>query len=132
MGSEQVVFVVDDDAAVRRAFTLLLESMELQVEAHGSAREFLDAYDPVQPGCLLLDVRMPGMSGPELYKHIKRRWPRTAERVRFMSGAPEWSAQDGGGELEQRCYRKPLEIPELLAELDAIVARRKNPGPKAG
>ncbi len=73
MGSEQVVFVVDDDAAVRRAFTLLLGSMGLQVEAHGSAREFLDAYDPGQPGCLLLDVRMPGMSGLELLELLATR-----------------------------------------------------------
>jgi len=73
VGSEQVVFVVDDDAAVRRAFTLLLGSMGLQVEAHGSAREFLDAYDPGQPGCLLLDVRMPGMSGLELLELLATR-----------------------------------------------------------
>ncbi len=73
MGSEPMVFVVDDDAAVRRALTLLLGSMGLQVEAHGSAREFLDAYDPGQPGCLLLDVRMPGMSGLELLELLAAR-----------------------------------------------------------
>ncbi|WP_119461381.1 response regulator transcription factor [Rhodospirillaceae bacterium SYSU D60014] len=60
------VFVVDDDDAVREAVGLLLKSNGFTVEAKTSAAEFLAAYDPVRPGCLVLDVRMPGMSGMEL------------------------------------------------------------------
>jgi FixJ family two-component response regulator len=67
-----VVFIVDDDEAVRSSLRLLLKSVGLVPTALGSAREFLDKYDPVQPGCLVLDVRMPGMSGIELQETLNR------------------------------------------------------------
>ena len=59
------VFIVDDDVDVRRAVSLLVSSVGLAMEAFGSAQEFLDKYDPCKPGCLVLDVRMPGISGLE-------------------------------------------------------------------
>jgi two-component system, LuxR family, response regulator FixJ len=61
-----IVFIVDDDEAVRNSLRLLLKAVGLAASALPSAREFLDTYKPVQPGCLVLDVRMPGMSGLEL------------------------------------------------------------------
>jgi len=61
-----VVYVIDDDEAVRSSLRLLLKSVGLVPEAFASARDFLDKYDPAQPGCLVLDVRMPEMSGLEL------------------------------------------------------------------
>lgn len=61
-----VVFIVDDDEAVRNSLRLLLKSVGLDASALPSAREFLDTYRPEQPGCLVLDVRMPGMSGLEV------------------------------------------------------------------
>lgn len=67
-----VVFIVDDDEAVRSSLRLLLKSVGLVPVALGSAREFLDKYDPAQPGCLVLDVRMPGMSGIELQETLNR------------------------------------------------------------
>jgi two-component system response regulator FixJ len=67
-----VVFIVDDDEAVRSSLRLLLKSVGLVPTALGSAREFLDKYDPAQPGCLVLDVRMPGMSGIELQETLNR------------------------------------------------------------
>jgi two-component system, LuxR family, response regulator FixJ len=60
------VIVVDDDDAVRTSLRLLLKSVGLPVETHGSAHEFLAAFDADRPGCLVLDIRMPGMSGLEL------------------------------------------------------------------
>jgi two-component system, LuxR family, response regulator FixJ len=68
-----VVFVVDDDDAVRSSLRLLLKSVGLVPLALGSAREFLDKYDPAQPGCLVLDVRMPEMSGLELQENLNLR-----------------------------------------------------------
>ncbi len=73
---DSTVFVVDDDQAVRDAITFLLEWENLAVESHGSAEAFLQAYDPERPGCLVLDINMPGMSGLELQevlhdKHIR-------------------------------------------------------------
>lgn len=67
------VFVVDDDAAVRDSLSLLCETTGLRVECFDSAQGFLDAYRPEQPGCLVLDVRMPGMSGPQLQEELARR-----------------------------------------------------------
>lgn len=64
--SEQTVFVVDDDKSVRDSIQWLLESIGLRVETFESAESFLGRYSPARPGCLVLDVRMPGLSGPEL------------------------------------------------------------------
>ena len=66
MQSEPTVFVVDDDEAVRQSLQLLAESVGYPVRAFGSAAEFLESYRPDQPGCLVLDIRMRGMSGLEL------------------------------------------------------------------
>jgi FixJ family two-component response regulator len=70
MTDEATVFIVDDDAAVRRFLSGLIQSVDLRVETHASAQDFLDAYEPGRPGCLLLDVRMPGMSGLELQREL--------------------------------------------------------------
>lgn len=86
MGADMkpVVFLVDDDGGVRDALTQLLETDELQVRAFGSSEEFLAACDPEQPGCLVLDVRLPGLTGPELQKRLAERganWP-----IIFLTG----------------------------------------------
>ena len=64
------VFVVDDDEAVRTSLKLLLRSVGLPVETCVSAQEFLDRFDAERPGCLVLDIRMPGMSGLELQERL--------------------------------------------------------------
>lgn len=72
------VFVVDDDAAVRDGLALLLESAGLAAETYESAEAFLAACDPARPGCLVLDVRMPGASGLQLQQALAHRrapWP---------------------------------------------------------
>jgi two-component system response regulator FixJ len=67
------VFVVDDDEGVRNSLRFLLRSVGLQTQTLASATEFLDTYKPSQPGCLVLDVRMPGMSGLELQEQLNLR-----------------------------------------------------------
>lgn len=69
--SQPTVFVVDDDQAMRSSLQWLIESVGLNVECFDSAEGFLDSYYPGRPGCLLLDVRMPGMSGLELQDYLK-------------------------------------------------------------
>ena len=64
------VFVVDDDDAVRTSLRLLLKSVGLPVETFTSAQEFLDSFDADRAGCLVLDIRMPGMSGLELQQRL--------------------------------------------------------------
>ena len=70
---EPVVFIVDDDDAVRQFICGLLASVHLKAEAFSCAQQFLDAYDANRPGCLLLDIRMPGMSGLELQQELRSR-----------------------------------------------------------
>jgi FixJ family two-component response regulator len=70
--AEATVFVVDDDDAVCRALTRLIQSLGLRAQSYTSAQQFLDAYREGQPGCLVLDVRMPGLSGLELQEHLAR------------------------------------------------------------
>ena len=66
MASEPTVYVVDDNQANRLLLQRLMEAVDLPVETFASGQAFLDAYHPEFSGCLLLDVRMPGMSGLEL------------------------------------------------------------------
>jgi len=69
--SEPTVFIVDDDQGVRQSLEKLVKSVGMTAATFRSADEFLKAYRPDSPGCLVLDVRMPGMSGLEL-QHVLR------------------------------------------------------------
>jgi len=69
---QPVVFVVDDDEAICRSLCLLIEDIGLDVKTFNSAQQFLDAYTPSQPGCLVLDVRMSGISGLELQAKLDK------------------------------------------------------------
>jgi two-component system, LuxR family, response regulator FixJ len=70
MTEMQTVFIVDDDRGMRGALGDYLRSAKLNVETFDSARSFLAAYVPSRPGCLILDIRMPGMTGLELQEHL--------------------------------------------------------------
>ena len=69
-GADAVVFVVDDDSAMRRSLQNLLRSVGLQVEGFASAQEFLRRTRPAGPACLVLDVRLPGQSGLDLQRQM--------------------------------------------------------------
>ncbi len=66
MTMDPIVYVVDDDQAMVESLSWIIESVGLNAKTYTRAQDFLNEYDPIQHGCLLLDVRMPGMSGPEL------------------------------------------------------------------
>ena len=68
--AKATVFVVDDDQAMRNSLKWLIESVGVQVESFASADEFLVQYQPGRHGCLVLDVRMPGMSGLDLQEQL--------------------------------------------------------------
>ncbi len=70
MSTEPTVFVVDDDESVRESLTMLVETIDLKTKSFASAQEFLQGYEPNEAGCLILDVRMPGMSGLELQAQL--------------------------------------------------------------
>lgn len=66
----ETVYIIDDEQDVRDALRMLLKSIGLTVETFSSAGEFLDQYQMEWPGCILVDIRMPGMSGIELQKKL--------------------------------------------------------------
>ncbi len=72
IATEQTVFIVEDDAAVRDSLGLLLGLQGFRTQAFGCAEDFLRVYQPSWAGCLLLDVRMPGMSGLELQESLRQ------------------------------------------------------------
>jgi two-component system, LuxR family, response regulator FixJ len=71
--TDTVIYVVDDDDAVRDSLSLLLRTVGLPARTFGSAAEFLDGYEPDKIGCLVADIRMPGLSGLELQAELIER-----------------------------------------------------------
>ncbi len=84
MNYEPTVFIVDDDPAVRDSLRWLLESMCLKVATFGSAEDFLKFYTMHMVGCLILDVRMPGMSGLQLQQFLTKQ--KYALPILFITG----------------------------------------------
>jgi two-component system, LuxR family, response regulator FixJ len=70
--TQPLVFIVDDDTAVRTTVCALLKSMGIATRPLASAQEFLSDFEPSQPGCVVLDIRMPGMSGLEMQEQLNR------------------------------------------------------------
>lgn len=119
--SKPRIFVVDDDLAVRESLEALLRAAGHEVECFGSAADFLSAYRE-EPGCLLLDIRMPGMSGLELQAHLNER--QMVLPVIFITGHGDVSmaveAMQGGA---VDFLQKPFRDQELLERIGRALAR---------
>jgi two-component system, LuxR family, response regulator FixJ len=116
------VYVVDDDEPVRTALCTVLQSSGLITVPYASAQDFLAAYSPRRPGCLLLDVRMPGMSGLEMQLELNRRGATIP--VIFMSGHADVpiaveAMQQGAFDFVQ----KPFRHDQLLERVRRALAR---------
>lgn len=136
------VFIVDDDEAVRDSLGYLLESVGMKVETYESAEGFLDNYTIYRKGCLLLDIRMPGMSGLQLQQELnKNRYPIPIIMVTGHGDVPMAVRAMKNGAME--FVEKPFNDQDLLdlihvalaqdnvnhrkrLEYDSIVARMKN------
>lgn len=78
------IFIVDDDPAVQQALKLLFRSVGYRTESFNTGQQFLDAYNDNWAGCLVLDIRMPGMTGLELQQHLNGR--HSILPIIFMTG----------------------------------------------
>ncbi|MBP6583887.1 MAG: response regulator transcription factor [Chromatiaceae bacterium] len=127
MISEPTVFVVDDDEAMRHSLEWLIASAGLRTQSFGSAEEFLRTYYPGQAGCLLLDVRMPGMSGLELQAYLAREEIRIP--VVIITGHGDVSMavkamRSGALDFIEKPFNDEALIASLRAALDADQRRR--------
>jgi RNA polymerase sigma factor (sigma-70 family) len=111
-----VVFVVDDDPSIRRSLANLLRSVGVRVESFTTAQEYLESAPVAAPGCLVLDVRLPGMSGLDLQREIARsRKPRPIVFITGHGDVPMAVQAMKGGAIE--FLTKPFREQDLL---DAI------------
>ena len=134
MRDEPVVFVVDDDLAARTAAESLLHSVGLRVETFGSAAEFLDRRRADGPSCLVLDVRLPKMSGIELQRELAARGnaipiifitghgdiPMSVEAMK--AGAMEFLTKPFRGQMLLDAIHKALEKDRSVREETARLA----------
>jgi two-component system, LuxR family, response regulator FixJ len=129
-----IVFIVDDDAAVRNSLRLLVKSVGHSAGVFVSAQEFLASYDPQQPGCLVLDVRMPGMSGLELQQQLNVRG--AVIPVIFISGHGDIpmaveAMQNGAFDFLQKPFRDQDLIDRIQRALEKDRENRAALGERA-
>src|SRR3984957_4496051 len=120
--SAPIVFVVDDDASIRDAVKRLIASVGLRVETFGSTREFLSARRPEAPACLVLDVRLPDVSGLELQRELAEAGVRIP--IIFITGhadVPMTVRAMKAGAVE--FLTKPFRGQELLDAIQEAIAR---------
>ncbi|MEY4357311.1 MAG: hypothetical protein RL469_637, partial [Pseudomonadota bacterium] len=127
MSRKSSVFIVDDDDAVRGSLRLLLKSVGLPAIAYASAADFLLSWQPEQPGCVVLDVRMPGMTGIELQHELNRRG--AIIPVIFISGHADIpmaveAIQHGAFDFLQKPFRDQEFIDRVQRALATDVQRR--------
>lgn len=119
----QPVFIVDDDAMVSRALARLLRSAGHEVETFSSAKAFLAREPAPDTGFLLLDVSMPGMSGPELHERLVTLGSRL--QVHLMSALDDAHVRERALAQGARAwFSKPVDTDALLAAVAGTVAER--------
>ena len=111
-----LIRIVDDDKALAGSFGLLLETMGWDTAAYTSGRRFLNNDDLSRPGCIVLDVRMPGLTGPEIQDKLIEMGCRLP--IIFLSAHGSIPTAGSADFLE-----KPIEPAELIAKINAAVAR---------
>lgn len=122
--ADAVVFVVDDDAGVRRMIDRMVRSVGLAVETYASVQEFLDLYDRGRPGCLVLDVRMPGQSGLDLLERLVAEGARLP--IIFITGHGDIAM--GVRAMKRGAFdfiEKPFHDQTLLDAIHAALARAR-------
>jgi len=119
--ADPIVFVVDDDPLIRDGLRSLIKSVGLHVETFGSSREFMQRKPPDAPGCLVLDVRLPGLSGLDLQRELNESNIRIP--IIFMTGhgdIPMSVRAMKNGALE--FLTKPIRGQDLLDAIQQAIA----------
>jgi len=122
MIDDAIVFVVDDDASVRRSTERLVRALGFGIQTFASAREFLDSARLERPGCLVLDIQMPGLSGLELQRELAQRGVELP--IIFLTGhgdIPTTVRAMKGGAVE--FLTKPIKSRDLLAAIRGAIER---------
>jgi two-component system, LuxR family, response regulator FixJ len=124
-----IVYIVDDDDGMRRALSVLMTTVGYQPIAFAKPSEFLAKYDPSQPSCLVLDVRMPEMSGLELQQHLNRHGSMLP--VILISGHGDipmavQAMKDGAFDFLQKPFRDQDLLDRINAALKADAKNREN------
>jgi FixJ family two-component response regulator len=121
------VFIVDDDDAVGVSLEFLMKSINQPAESFPSAQDFLDAFNPDKPGCLLLDIRMPGMSGMELQEKLNEM--NAGIPVIFITGHGDVpmavkAIQSGAADFIQKPFRDQELIDRIREVLENDISAR--------
>ncbi len=117
---DNVVFIVDDDEGVRSALQMLVKSLGLPARAFRSGEEFLEAYDGRQGSCVLLDVRMPGMSGFEVRQSLAAMDAQIP--IIFLTAQGEEEVPAWIGPVER--IQKPFRDEPLVSRIRELAAAR--------
>lgn len=118
-----LVHLVDDDPAIRRALGRLLEAVGYEVASFASAEDYLARSRAVDPACLLLDVSLPGLDGPDLHARLRRRGE--APPVVYVTAHDDDATRSRTRPLEPAgSFTKPVDVPALLGLLRRIVPTR--------
>jgi FixJ family two-component response regulator len=119
--AQATIFVVDDDPAVSRALASAGKLLGLPVQAYGSAAAFLEAFDPDQPGCLVLDIKMPGMTGLELQQRLNEEGSRLP--IIMISGHADVPiAVEAMRNGALTLLEKPFRLDELIVQIRRALA----------
>lgn len=127
MSSEPTVFIVDDDAAIRQAMEFLMRSVDMKHETYRSADEFLTAWNETRRGCLVLDIRMPGMGGLELQERLREHG--SSLPIIFITGHADVpmavdAMQNGAFDFIQKPFRDQELLERIAAAMKTDRARR--------
>ncbi len=116
-----LVAVVDDDISVRESLESLIRSIGLEVKAFESAEEFLDAPQPRKADCLILDVRLPGMTGIELHRELMSRKCKVPVVFITAHASDDRSRAEASSKWTVAYLPKPFSEDELLDAVNAAL-----------
>ena len=125
------IFIVEDDADLRESLSWMLTKEGLEVDVFDSASSFLDQYDPATAGCVVLDVRMPGMSGIELQERLKEKG--CTIPIIFVSGHADVpmavrAMQHGAIDVLEKPFNRSVLLERIQRALDLDEKTRKSAG----